>query len=474
MMHGKNSKKIERTVEKSGFREVLANLGFLFQFSGYLYLPSIAYSLYLGEKDVALSLFLTAMSFFLIGFPLNALCERKYLDLRGVSALLILFYSLTPLVNTIPYLYLNIFGPLNLDNLLNSMFETLSGITTTGLTLLEGVELPKALYLVRGINEWIGGIGITFLLITFLYPSTSLRYYGRVLGVEEVGGYKKSFLLILVVYTFYTFIFSLVLIFLGLDIFEAFHTVLTIFSTTGRTLRNVLLYPNFILIFIALIMLFTSFSFTFHIYTFKKEWRRLLSREILTYLIIIAICSFLLSITSNLGVERSLFHVIDFSSSTGLNAIDFQSIGEGGKYVLTIIMMLGPCLFSVGGGIKILRLYITGKVFYHELKAFVTGNREKVEIGEVELDSREAWSHIAITFLLVILLFIGAYLLMNDGYSFSEALVESASALTTTGDSPRTLTAATPTSTKVTLMILMFLGRIEVIPLLNIIYFRRD
>src|SRR4030095_11412747 len=129
-------------------RAILANLGFLFQMSGYFLLPSIAYAYYLGQDQPMTALLLTALVFFFLGFPLNALGERKALNIRQSATLLVLFYVLVPLVNTIPYIYLRSFEGDLLSQMLNIFFETVSSSTTTGVTLLKDVyELPRPLLL---------------------------------------------------------------------------------------------------------------------------------------------------------------------------------------------------------------------------------------------------------------------------------------------------------------------------------------
>lgn len=231
-----------------------------------------------------MALLITSVVFFALGFPLNAFSERKTLNLKQSSMLLVLFYVFVPVIHTIPYLYLGVFEGSILDQLFNSWFETSSATSTTGLTLQEGTisSLPKSLILARGINEWVGGIGIIFIVLAYLYPSEVLFRYGKVLGIEKIAkGNKGSFILVLLIYGIYTLFFSAVLMFQGLDAFTAFHTVFTVFSTTGLTIVNVLTLPMPMVVTITVLMLFSAFSFVFHfkLLSLLSNWKMLFRRK---------------------------------------------------------------------------------------------------------------------------------------------------------------------------------------------------
>jgi Trk-type K+ transport system membrane component len=120
----------------------------------------------------------------------------------------------------------------------------------------------------------------------------------------------------------------------------------------------------------------------------------------------------------------------------------------------------------VGGGIRMMRIYILGKALYESPKILLRGQRLRIKLEDEYLKASDFMIHLLIIILYIGISFFSAVVLCNYGYTFSDALVESVSAITTTGDSPKTLTPSLPWTPKILLGILMLLGRIEIIPLL--------
>jgi trk system potassium uptake protein TrkH len=467
----------------------LSNLGFLFQISGIFVLPSIAYAFYVNELSAAIALLLTALVFLCLGFLLNALCERKSLNLKQSCMLLVLFFVFAPLIHSIPYLYLQIFSGNIFDQLLSSWFETISASSTTGLTLLGGITMPQSLTLARGINEWVGGVGIVFVLLSSFYPSESLFHYAKVLSVERVTrSYRASFLVVLLVYSFYTLVFSGILVITGLDPFTALHTAFTVFSTTGLTVRSVLTFPLLAIVAVTVMMLFSALSFTLHLNLFSSvsqlDWKSLLRRrgslfveslrrvrlkklvsmELQLYVVILLFFTLVFGYVSGLSPFQAFFHVVDFSSSCGLGVVNFDGLSEAAKIILVAVMLIGPMSFSIGGGLRVLRLYVLAKALFALPKIFLTGTTPKIALEEDEIETPDFIIHALIVFLFVLLSFFVALVLTGYGYTFVDGLVESVSAITTTGDSPKLLTPSLPVIPKLLLGLTMLLGRIEIVP----------
>jgi len=161
---------------------------------------------------------------------------------------------------------------------------------------------------------------------------------------------------------------------------------------------------------------------------------------------------------------RAFFHIVDFSASVGLNLVPFDEMGELGKIVLVIAMLVGPCSFSVGGGIRIFRIYILGKILLSLPRIFLRGEVPEIRIEGKLLEKSDVLIHLLTAFLFILISFFAALILCCYGYSFVDALVESVSAVTTTGDSPKILTPSLPFVPKFLLIALMLVGRIEILP----------
>jgi len=195
-------------------KPVLANLGFILQINGLLTVIPVMVAFYFNESPALESFFVTVVVSLIAGFLLNALCERKELDFRYSCMLLTITYLLVGLVGCIPYVYLNIFAtedPVSLFT--NAYFESISGYTTTGFSVIADVDvLPKSILFYRSMTQWIGGIGIIFILLAFFYPSEEITHFIKTVGIERIGRSLKTLLaFILLVYTVYLTIFTLVL-----------------------------------------------------------------------------------------------------------------------------------------------------------------------------------------------------------------------------------------------------------------------
>jgi trk system potassium uptake protein TrkH len=152
---------------------LIADLGFIFQIAGLLMVLPIITAYYYSETEPMIAFMITSLSFFSIGFMMNALSERKELDYKTSCLLVLLTFILISLVGSIPYFYLKIFNSQNiLEDFVNTYFESVSDFTTTGLTFLDSKDLPKSLVLYRSLSQWIGGIGIVYLILAFFYEES--------------------------------------------------------------------------------------------------------------------------------------------------------------------------------------------------------------------------------------------------------------------------------------------------------------
>ncbi len=480
---------MKRYLYYSALDPILANLGFLFQFSGFLLIPAIVYAYYLQEFRGGIAISLPCATFLFLGLLLSLFFEPKMLNLKQSCILLVLYYTCIPLISSVQFLYLGVFSGDFPEQFLNSLFETSSAISTTGFTLLGEAALPKSLILARAIIEWNGGIGIIFLLLSSFYPSLALSHYGKALGIQRLAGdYKISFTVVLFIYAIYTVIFSVLLLLLGMDPFTAFHTALAIYSTTGLTIIDVRTLPVSIQAIIAIIMLVSALSFSLHLKIFsillnadwksllrgrlrsfvssllKNDWRPLLTNETKLHLILIAAFTFVYYAVTKLDLFNAFLHILSSSASVGLNIIDFNRIDEIGKIILVAVMLIGSSSFSIGGGIRVYRLYILGKTLTKLPRIFLSGENPKIKIDDRPLELSEIIVHLLIIFLFVTFSFLASLIICSFGYSFTDALFESISAISTTGNMLVDLAQIASGPHKLLLVVLMLLGRIEILP----------
>jgi trk system potassium uptake protein TrkH len=245
-------------------------LGIILQFNGIILIFPTIVALIYNENFGIFSL--TALISFILGFIFSNFFKKKELDTISAYLLIFLAFIFLSILGLIPYLMANIFEK---DVVINSIFESVSGYTTTGLTLISNVEsLPRSLIFYRSIIQWIGGISIIFLFLVFFSTSREARILIEISGFEQIGiSPRETFLIVMRLYLFYTLFFILLLYTTGIDIFIATNLVLAGISTGGfvpvNDLNSITNLPSK---FIIMLMMFLgSISFFIHYRFWRKE-----------------------------------------------------------------------------------------------------------------------------------------------------------------------------------------------------------
>jgi trk system potassium uptake protein TrkH len=457
-------------------RTLLANLGFLLQISGLLSIVPIPIAVYFGEHEALAAILIGCVCFLGLGFLLNALCERKDLDFKSSCLFIVLAFTLMPLIGSVPFIYLDPFNSTNpLDRFTNSYFESISGFTTTGFSLVSNASsLPSSLLLYRSLIELMGGVGIVFLFLVFFHSDDSLNNISNALGVENFGEhYKKSFFMIFLIYSALIALFAVALYVFGIrDVISA--VTLTIDTLTGgfspsqADLQNIITFP--MRICLLLLMFFGSVNFTFLYHLITRKLKEI-PKEFQLYILIIVTGSLLVTILSGTNLFDSFFHIVSMSSSTGFDYIGVPSMNTTVVSIFFLIGLLGGCGFSMAGGIKMFRLLD----FFRSVRNSVIETVREEEYIPVELPVREENRVVILTTDVSIILFLGTLFVFSTlftsiGVSFSDALFEVGSAITTNGISMGVTTVSMPVGYKYLLMIAMIIGRVEITAILVSLY----
>jgi trk system potassium uptake protein TrkH len=398
-------------------------------------------------------------------------------------------FVLLSFFGSIPYMYVNPFGqqtdPITL--FVNSFFESASGFTTTGLSMIASPEdLPKSFDFYRSFTQWIGGLSFVYLVITFFYPERKLAHMKGMLGGGSLR-LKQLILTIAVIFTIYTSVFSILLYVSGnRDII--YNISITLSAVTGGGFipsSTSLISENFLELFVIMAgMMVSALPFAFHYAVFSKEMHTTKMRpEIYTYFGIIAVSIIVFSYIlyqSNPSAHfmEGIFHAVSASTTTGFQFLSADSISDDGKLMLIILMLIGGTAFSTAGGIKIGRiLLIVQKMTKKRFSADVTnrsissvssrydhvyhGWEQKSEAHKDQKTFNEA--------VLVIILFIFVSLLSGvlisflSQKNFLDSLFESVSALTTTGLTAGITSLSADIGSKIILIVNMIIGRFEII-----------
>ncbi len=371
----------------------IKNLGLASMAVALMFLPSLACALLYWETGMMGAFLLSMATAFCVGALLyflgrkadGRIYHRETLALVGVGWLLTAFYG------ALPYI---ISGQLSF---VDAYFESMSGYTTTGATIISSIEvLPRSLLFWRSFTHWLGGLGIILLLIIvlpFLGAGGKLLYRSEMPGLDKSSlrpRIKDSALILLKIYISLTVIMTLLLMIAGMNLFEALcHTFATL-ATGGFSTRNSSiaafhspLIESIIVVF--MIIAGTSFSLLFCIS--KGDFKKLFANaEFRCYILVLSAASLL--ITFNLQganhplpgpigvtnaavvpdiwdhIRNSIFQAASVMTTTGFCTVDFDSWPHFSRALLVILMFVGGCSGSTGGGLKVVRVFLLFKIMY--------------------------------------------------------------------------------------------------------------
>ena len=486
-----------RAVIRDHYKPVIGNLGFIMQFAGILLFAPAFLATILNETVSATGIFLGLTFMFAAGFALNAYGEKAPLSLRQASMLIVSSFILLSLFGSIPYMYVNPFwneiDPLSL--FVNSFFESASGFTTTGLSMITQPEnLPQSFVLYRSYTQWVGGLSFVYLVMMLFYPERKLIHMRGMIGGGTLRS-KQLIITISVIFSIYTAVLSTLLYFLG-DINNIQDVALILSTVTGGGFVPISTYvvvenAQQLLVLMAG-MIISALPFALHYAIFSKEVHTTKLRpEVFVYigiiLISIPIFTILLSapITSSLEWLVSAFHIVSVSTNSGFQFINISSISFQAKILLIILMLVGGTAFSTAGGIKVGRLLQIVHKLTKRKTSMDTANRSissvssrynKLYISYEEraekLRANKAFREsLLVISLFVLLSFItGAVLSYFAEKNFIDSLFESVSALTTTGITTGITSLNLDLVSKTFLIINMISGRFEIIAIFYIFF----
>ncbi|MCK4907878.1 MAG: TrkH family potassium uptake protein, partial [Spirochaetes bacterium] len=292
-------------------------------------------------------------------------------------------------VVTLGWIFAALFGALpfylhgSFGSYINCVFETMSGFTTTGATILTNIEIiPKGLLLWRSMTHWLGGMGIILLTIAIL-PILGISY-GKLFNAEVPGPTKdrlspkiKSTAKILwLIYLGMTFLETVLLMFGGMDLYNALcHTFGTL-ATGGFSTQNasVGMYNSvFIETVIIFFMYLAGINFALHFHLIKGNLKKFFANrewQVFTVVLLTAVGFIALNLYLSPNqvlakykdfpeaLRASFFQVFSITTTTGFTTENFNLWPAFSKFLLVILMFLGGCAGSTGGGLKQIRIII--------------------------------------------------------------------------------------------------------------------
>lgn len=477
-------------------RKIIHLLGWLLLILAALLTVPLAFSLVTKAPRQVVQSFVNTL---FIAFILGALCilqkpdKSTQLKLSGGMILCALAWIIVSLIGGLPFL----FG-LN-ASFVDSFFESVSGFTTTGITVFTGLDtMPASILLWRGLIQWVGGLGILtfFLFVTFQNEGDIWQLFAaeshKISTSRPVPNVFRTIKIFWGIYALFSLIQFVTLKALGMPDFDALIHSLTALSTGGFSNHDASIgyyalsgYKNAILIeyAITLFMALGGMNFLMHYYWLTRQFTPFTSDEetrgyfkiILLFTSLILISIYMAGsggATIEENFRTTLFQVVSLITSTGYGTADIGSayFPPVAKQLFIVLMVIGGCVGSTAGGIKIVRTLIISKLYKREIRKvyYPRGATVPVILNGTTIENNEVLKIAGLLYIWIALILIGALItaFFSDLDAF-EAISGMASAVGNMGPfyfSVDKMSTLSPVI-KYTYIFGMLAGRLEMLPM---------
>lgn len=455
----------------------------LFVFSFLVLFPAISALFYGDRADFFILTFFVSLSLSLLfifhsrGYLISSIEDSDVYSAVAVVWLLI------SLIGAIP------FALYGLDPI-DSVFESMSGFTTTGATVIVPENWPKSILLWRSLMQWIGGIGIVVVFLIF-FPqerksSTLLEAEYPVVVLPKVRPKIRDMaILIFQIYLILTLLEVAILYALGLNLFEAVNHAFTSISTAGfSTHSQSIAYFHDVRVEAVLAFFCalggTNFALIYALY--HREIRAIADVEFRNYLIFLFAGILIVMVLNSpkFGILDSLrysaFQVIFLATTTGYTICDYDTWSDAAKIVLLLLMTIGGCSGSTAGGLKVIRVVILLKYTFSQVFKLVDPRSVRVvRYGNAVITEKHV-SDVVAFFVIYLFAFITSLLLLSlSGYDMQTSISATIATLNNVGPGMG-LAGANETYAdfnpfaKLIFIFNMWAGRLEILPVLALIF----
>jgi len=471
-------------------------------------------ALYYGESILP---FVSAAAVMVaLGFGLDRLREDRELGRREALLMVSLTWLAVPLVGAIPYL---VAGQGTVADPVNALFESMSGFTTTGSTVLGEISFDRhsrSILMWRQLTQWIGGMGIIVLMVAIL---SELSVGGAQVMNEEAPGFsidkltpriQETARALWTIYAAFTVAAVMVYYVLGavgyapnMDLYNAVAHALTTMPTGGFSpeARSVEAFSPAIQWAVMPFMLVAGTNFALFWYVFNGQPRRLTgNKEFRSYVLAVAAVGGLLAVLLYTGLglaevptnidvlpgnlenslRQALFQSLAIVTTTGYASMDFNTWGESAQLVLLFAMFLGGSAGSAAGSIKIVRWFVVQKAMGRQLFTTVHPNAVRpIRMADEAIDEETIQGIFVFVMTFLALFAVSAVLLFLDGLRTGmdlSAMEATSAAIATLGNvgpgfgevGPMNSFEGFSDAAKLYMVFLMWIGRLEILSVLVI------
>lgn len=470
------------------WKAISRNIGYALLVSALFMLLSILVSVADGKDSAFAPLVISFLITFTVGvFPFIFVRKTPEISLKEGYVIITLSWLLSFVFGMLPYALWG--DPFTLQN---AWFESVSGFTTTGSTILEDVEaLPKSLLFWRSSTHFIGGLGVVVFLLLIIPQSSPIRL--RLTNMElsslSKGGYSsrpnKTVYIFAYVYLMMVVLSFLAYILAGMPAFDAICHAMSVSATGGFSTRNLSiasfnspLIEGITIVF----MLLSSLHFgLIYLAVVNRSLRPLNSPVIKFYLMSLLVISLFAGFSIKLGgfdgswgtaIWQAAFQTVSTASTTGFAIADNALWPMTANGLLLITAFMCGCAGSTSGGVKVDRLLVFFKSVNRQINLHLHPSAvNEVRMGKKTLRNDDIYPQLLYILLFVSILAVSVLLNLAVGVNGHSAFSASVCSLSNVGPAIRELGSMgnfnmLPSVSKFILSMDMFLGRVEIYPVL--------
>ena len=455
--------------------------------------PSFVVSLIYDDVSVYRPFFLIMMLCFIVGIILIKLCSRsvKQLKVRDGFLIVTICWLLAAAIGALPFIATG-----TIPDPFDAFFESCSGFSTTGSTILTDIEiLPKGILFWRSFTHWIGGMGILVFAIA-LMPSLGIS--GQNIAVSEAPGPSLDKITpkmsdtakrLYIIYLVFTIVETILLLFGGMDLYDALIHTFGSVGTGGLSSYNSSighfnsLYINIV---ITVFMVLCGINFNLFFTAFRNGIRSMFEDfELRLYMIIffsVSVLIFAVLMISGtydsvkLALSDAFFQVASILTTTGYSTADYETWPAVCQALILMLMFIGGCSSSTGGGLKVIRVAVLLKLIRRGIATKLHPNViESVKLNGRTVSSDTVSAIANHTFLYIILVFAGAFIISFENADMTTCFSSVITCLGNVGPGfgsigPSETFAGMSSLSKLVLSIYMLAGRLELYTMFILIF----
>ena len=459
-------------LSRQDIRIILHYLGYIMVGIGAILMVPIFVDLYYLEHSYLIGLVPPALSIglgFLFAEKFNEYDKLKFKHGMFISSVAWLWAGFVGAI--IMMLMLDI-------SFIDAFFENVSAWTGSGLTMFNDVEvLPKSILFLRSLEQWIGGLGVVIIFISLLIkPGTSaFKLYKSEARDDKIRpNIKNTLRKTIEIYLIYTLFGIILYILAGLPLFDSVNLTFTTISTGGMSIKNAnvgFYNSNLVYLITMILMLLGATSFAVHYKIVKTKGKSIIKDIQLQAIILsIIISGILIAAITHMAPMNVIFHIVSAVTTTGANiasSSELASWAPASLIIIMVLMVMGGSSGSTVGAVKIIRVI----TFLRGINLTVTNVIAPKRVVNTKIANRtftqseikEASSYISVYLMFLIVSWIIMTFYTNDPIN---SLFDVTSTIGNVGLSTGMINGNLATIPKIMLIFLMWIGRLEIIPIL--------